>query len=62
MLEDLFCKSFFIIQCTLGNEIKVITLVNTCITGFGFINEKFVEIIYEKLEIQPQYLTKSKPI
>ena len=62
MPKDLFCKSPLIIQCTLGNKIKAITLVNTYATGFGFIDEKFAVIICEKLEIQPQRLTKSKPI
>ena len=62
MLEDLFCKSFLTIQCTLGNKIKATTLVDTCAIGFGFIDEKFVEIVCEKLEIQPQCLTKPKLI
>ena len=62
MPEDLFCKSLLTIQCTLGNKIKAITLVDTCATGFGFINEKFAEIVCERLEIQPQRLTKPKPI
>ena len=51
MLEDLFCKSFLIIQCTLGNKIKIITLIDICATEFGFIDEEFVEIVCKKLEI-----------
>ena len=62
MLEDLFCKSPLTIQFTLGNKIKAIILVNTCATKFSFINEKFTEIVYKRLEIQPQRLTKPKPI
>ena len=60
--RDLFCESPLTIQCTLGNKIKATTLVDTCATGFGFINEKFAEIVCERLEIQPQRLTKPKPI
>ena len=62
MPKNLFCKSFLNIQCTLGNKIKVTTLIDTCAIGFGFINEKFVEIICKRLEIQPQRLIKPKPI
>ena len=62
MPEDLFCENPLTIQCTLGNKIKVTTLVDTCATGFGFIDEKFAEIVCERLEIQPQRLTKPKPI
>ena len=62
MSEDLFCESSLTIQCTLGNKIKATTLVDTCATGFGFIDEKFAEIVCKKLEIQPQRLTKPKPI
>lgn len=60
MSKDLFCESFLIIQHTLGNKIKAISLVDICATRFGFINEKFVEMIYKRLEIQPKYLTKPK--
>ena len=49
--EDLFYKSFFLIQCILGNKIKATTLVDTCATRFGFIDEKFAEIVCERLEI-----------
>ena len=62
MPEDLFCKSSLTIQYTLGNKIKATTLVDICATGFGFIDEKFAKIICKKLEIQPQRLTKPKPI
>ena len=62
MPEDLFCESPLTIQYTLGNKIKTTTLVDTCATGFGFIDEKFAEIVCKKLEIQSQHLTKLKPI
>ena len=62
MLEDLFYKSFLTIQCILSNKIKTTTLVDTCPTGFGFINKKFAEIVYTRLEIQLPCLTKLKPI
>ena len=51
MLENLFYKSFLTIECILCNKIKATILVDTCITRFCFINEKFVEIVYEKIEI-----------
>lgn len=53
MLEDLFCTSFFIIQYILGKKIKAIILVNLCAIGYSFINEKFVEVVYQMLEIEP---------
>ena len=62
MLEGFFCKSLLTIQYTLGNKINATRLINICATGFNFIDEKFAEIIYEKLEIQSQRLTKPKPI
>ena len=62
MLEDLFCKSLLTIQYTLSNKIKATTLIDIYTIRFSFINEKFAEIIYEKLEIQLQCLTKPKPI
>ena len=62
MLEDLFCESFLTIQYIRGNKIKATTLVDTCPTRFSFIDMKFTEIVCEKLEIQPQCLTKPKPI
>ena len=40
----------------------VITLLDTCATRFGFIDKKSAEIVCERLKIQPQYLTKPKPI
>lgn len=51
MLKNLFCKSFLTIQDILGNKIKTTTLVDIHTTGFGSINEKFVKIVYKKLEI-----------
>ena len=51
MPEDLFCESPLTIQCTLGNKIKATTLVDTFATRFGFIDEKFAEIVCEKHEI-----------
>lgn len=60
MSENLFYESFLIIQYILGNKIKAITLVDIYATGFGFINKKFVEMVYKRLEIQPKYLTKPK--
>lgn len=62
MLEDLFCESFFIIQCILGDKINVIILVDTCTSGYNFIDEKFVEIICQMLEIESHHLIKPKPI
>ena len=62
MLEDLFCENFLTIQCTLGNKIKVITLIDIYTTAFDFINKKFAEIVCKKLEIQSQHLIKPKPI
>ena len=62
MLEDLFCESFLTIQCISGNEIKTITSVDIYATGFDFIDEKFAETVCHILEIQPQRLTKLKPM
>ena len=62
MPEDLFCKSPLTIQCILGSKIKETILVHIYATGFGFIDKKFAEILCKKLEIQPQCLTKPKPI
>ena len=62
MLKDLFCESFFTVQCTLRNEIKATTLANTCATRYGFINEKFVETVCQILEIKLQYRIKLKQI
>ena len=53
MPEDLFCESLLTIQCTLENNIKAKTLVDTYATEFGFIDDKFVEIVCGELEIQP---------
>lgn len=60
MLKDLFCKSLFTIKFILGNKIMVITLTNTCVTKYGFINEKFAEKVCQVLKIKSQYLIKSK--
>ena len=62
MLKNLFYKSFLIIWYILGNKIKAIILIDTCITRFSFIDEKFAENICERLEIQNQPLTKLKLI
>ncbi len=62
MPNDLFCKSLFIVQYTLGNKINAITLVHNCAIGYGFIDKKFVVIVCQTLEIEPQHLTKPKPI
>ena len=62
MPKNLFCENPLTIQCTLGNKIKVTILIDTCATRFGFIDKKFAEIVCKKLEIQPQCLTKPKPI
>lgn len=50
MSKNLFYKSLFTIQYTLGNIIKIIILVNTYIIGFTFIDKKFPEIIYNSFE------------
>ena len=39
-----------------------ITLANTCAIRYDFINEKFVEIVYQDLEIELQRLIKFKQI
>ena len=62
MLEDLFYKSSFTIKYILGNKIKAITLVDTYTIRFSFINKKFAKIVYKKLEIQVQCLSKPKLI
>ncbi len=62
MPKDLFCESLFIVQCILGNKINAITLINTCATRYGFIDEKFAEIVCQTLEIELHCLTKPKPI
>lgn len=51
MLKNLFCENPLTIQCILGNKIKKTILVNTYSTRFGFINKKFIKIIYNKLAI-----------
>lgn len=62
MLKNLFYESFFIIQYTPENKIKATTLVNTCATRYGFINEEFIETICQVLKIEPQYLIKPKQL
>ena len=62
MPKDLFCGSFSTIQCILGNKIRAITLVNTCTTGYGFIDEAFAKIVWQVLKIKPQRLIKPKQI
>ena len=62
MPKNLFCESFFTIQCTLENKIRATTLADTCATGYGFIDEEFAEIVCQVLEIEPQRLIKSKQI
>ena len=37
-------------------------MVDTCATRFGFIDEKFIEIVCKKLKVQSQLITKLKPI
>ena len=62
MPKDVFCKSYFTIQYILENKIKATTLADTYSIRYGFINEKFVEIICQILEIKPQRLIKIKKI
>lgn len=62
MPENLFCKSFFIVQYTLGNKINAITLINTFATRYNFINEKFASFVCQTLEIEPECATKSNLI
>ena len=49
-------------QCTVGNKINATTLVDTGAIGYGFIDKKFAEIVCQTLKIEPQRLTRSKPI
>ena len=51
MLKDLFYKSFLGIQYTLGNKIKATKLDNIYAAKFDFIDEKFIKIVYKRLEI-----------
>lgn len=62
ILKDLFYKSFHIIWYIVDYKIKAIILVDTCTIGFGFINKKFMRIVYKRLGIQTQRLIKLKPI
>lgn len=52
MSENLFYKSFFIIQYILGNKINAIILVNIYTIRYGFINKKFSEVIYQMFKIK----------
>ena len=49
-------------QCILENKIRDTTLVDTCATGYGFINEKFAETVCQVLEIELQRLIQLKQI
>ena len=60
MLKNLFYESPFTIQCTLGNKIIAIILADICATRYGFIDEKFAEIVCQILEIESQHLIKPK--
>lgn len=60
MSKDLFCESFFKIQCILKNKIMAIILADTCAIKYGFINEKFEETVCQVLEIKLQCLIKPK--
>lgn len=62
ILKELFYKSLLIIQCTLSNKIKAITLIDIYDTRFGFVAKEFAKIVCKKLEIQLQHLTKLKSI
>lgn len=59
---DLFCESSCPIQCILENIIQAITLVDTCTTRYGFIDENFAEYVCQVLQIKTQRLIKPKPI
>lgn len=62
ILKDLFYKNSFGLQYTLRNKIMATLLVNIYATRYSFINKKFVEIVYQVFEIEPQCLTKPKQI
>ena len=62
MLKDLFYENPFIIKCTLGNKIMATILADTCVTGYGFIDEEFVETVCQVLETEPQRLIQPKQI
>ncbi len=53
MPKDLFCKSFFTVECILENKFNSIILVDTYATEYDFIDEKFAEIVCQMLEIKP---------
>lgn len=50
--EKLFGKNLITIFNILKNKIKVIILVNDYITWYGYINKKFLEIIYKIFKIK----------
>lgn len=58
MPKNFFCKSFFTIQCMLGNKIMAITLANTYTTRYSFIDKKFAKTVWQVLEIKLQRLIK----
>ena len=62
MPKDLFCESLFTIQFILGNKIMATTLADTCVTGYGFIDEKFAETVCQNLKIELQRLIKPTEI
>lgn len=41
---------------------NAIILVDICATGYGFIEEKFAEILYQMFEIATQHMMKPKLI
>ena len=61
---DLFTDEPFVHACTLGNrnEITLDAFLDTGATGHVFIDESMVRTICEQLQIEPQKLTKPKPV
>lgn len=51
MSKNLFHKNPLTIQYIPDNKIKIIILIDTYTTEFSSIDEKFIEIVYKKLEI-----------
>ncbi len=49
MPKDLFYENPLLIKYILRNKIIVTLLADTCATGYGFIDEKFVETVYQVL-------------
>ena len=60
----MFTDEPFVHACTLGNrnEIKLDALLDTGATRHAFIDESMVRTICEQLQIEPQKLTKPKPV